>query len=259
MSGTEATLYEVITGAAWITLNRPAARNALSPTLVAEVDAHLTAANADPGVRCIVITGSDPAFCAGADLKTARGESPLGVMKEVTFADVLQHIMDSDKPVIAAVNGAAYAGGLGIIGAADIVIAAEDAPCSFSEVRIGVIPAVIAVTCLPKLGLHQGMRLMLTGERFTGARAVGLGLVHRAVPKAELRAAVEMEVATICLGGPLAVVAAKKMVRAVPKLNPETAFAEMMALSSSMFLSPEGQEGMAAFREKRPPSWVKGT
>lgn len=259
MSGTEATLYEVSNGAAWITLNRPAARNSLSPTLVAEVDAHLTAANADPAVRCIVITGADPAFCSGADLKTPRGQSPLGVMKEVTFPDVLQHIMDSDKPVIAAVNGAAYAGGLGIIGAADIVIAAEDAPCSFSEVRIGVIPAVIAVTCLPKLGLHQGMRLMLTGERFTGAQAVGLGLVHRAVPKAELRAAVEAEVATICLGGPLAVVAAKKMVRAVPKLDPKTAFAEMAALSGGMFTSPEGQEGMAAFREKRPPSWVKGT
>ena len=258
MPGTEATLYEVRNKAAWITLNRPAARNALSPALVAELDAHLSAANADPEVRCIVLTGADPAFCAGAYLKTARGESPLGGMKQATFADVLQHIIDSDKPVIAAVNGAAYAGGLGIIGASDIVIAAQDAPCSFSEVRIGVIPAVIAVTCLPKLGLHQGMRLMLTGERFTGAQAVGLGLVHRAVPREDLTAAVEAEVAALCLGGPGAVVAAKKMVRAVPKLNPATAFAEMTALSSAMFLSPEGQEGMAAFREKRPPAWVKG-
>ena len=253
----EATLYEISNGAAWITLNRPQSRNALSAALVTELDAHLTAANADPAVRCIVITGADPAFCAGADLKSPPGQSPLGGMKAVTFPDVLQHILDSDKPVIAAVNGAAYAGGLGIIGAADIVIIAEDAPCSFSEVRIGVIPAIIAVTCLPKLGPHHAMRLFLTGERFTGPRAVELGLAHRAVPKANLRTAVEEEVATICLGGPLAVVAAKKLVRRVPQLAPGDAFAEMATLSSSMFVSPEGQEGMAAFREKRPPAWVK--
>lgn len=256
MSGTEATLYDVIDGAAWITLNRPAARNALSPTLVAELDAHLTAANADPAVRCIVITGADPAFCAGADLKAPRGQNPLAT-REVTFPEVLRHIQDSDKPVIAAVNGAAYAGGLGIIGAADIVITAEDAPFSFSEVRIGVIPAIIAVTCLPKLGPHHAMRLFITGERFDGRRAVDLGLAHRAVPKADLRAAVAAEVATIALGGPLAVVAAKKLVRQIPTLARDEAFAAMQTLSASMFVSAEGQEGMAAFREKRPPSWVK--
>ena len=165
----EATLYEVAQGAAWITLNRPENRNALSAALVAELDAHLTAANADPAVRCIVITGADPAFCAGADLKSPPGSSPLGDMRAVTFPEVLQHIIDSDKPVIAAVNGAAYAGGLGIVGAADIVIMAQDAPCAFSEVRIGVIPAIIAVTCLPKLGPHHAMRLFLTGERFDAA------------------------------------------------------------------------------------------
>ncbi len=251
----EATLYEVSNGAAWITMNRPAARNALSPALVAELDAHLSAANADPSIRCIVITGADPAFCAGADLKAPRGQNPLAT-REVTFPEVLQHILDSDKPVIAAVNGAAYAGGLGIVGAADIVIAAEDAPFSFSEVRIGVIPAIIAVTCVPKLGPHHAMRLFLTGERFTGTRAVELGLAHRAVPKAELRAAVEAEVATIALGGPLAVVAAKKLVRQVQTLAADEAFAAMAKLSAAMFTSPEGQEGMAAFREKRPPAWV---
>ena len=256
MPGTEATLYHVTKGAAWITLNRPEARNALSSTLVAELDAHLAVANADPAVRCIVITGADPAFCAGADLKAPRGQSPLAGMPEVTFPDVLQHIMDGDKPVIAAVNGAAYAGGLGIVGAADIVITAEDAPFAFSEVRIGVIPAIIAVTCLPKLGPHHAMRLFLTGERFSGTRAVELGLAHRAVPKSDLHAAVAEEVATLCLGGPIAVVAAKKLVRQVPRLAPETALVEMASLSGGMFVSPEGQEGMAAFREKRPPAWV---
>ena len=250
MPATEATTYEIRNAAAWITLNRPQNRNALSAILVSELDAHLTAANADPAIRCIVITGADPAFCAGADLKNPPNQST------VPFPEFLQHILDSDKPVIAAVNGAAFAGGLGIVGAADIVITAEDAPFSFSEVRIGVIPAIIAVTCLPKLGPHHAMRLFLTGERFTGTRAVEIGLAHRAVPKAALQAAVEEEVATIALGGPLAVVAAKKLIRQVPQLPPAQAFAEMARLSATMFASPEGQEGMAAFREKRPAAWV---
>jgi methylglutaconyl-CoA hydratase len=253
---TEATLYEVSGGAAWITLNRPENRNALSGQLVSEADDHLAAANADPEARCIVITGADPAFCAGADLKNPPGQGGSG-WRSVPFPDFLQHILDSPKPVIAAVNGAAFAGGLGIVGAADIAIAAEDVPMSFSEVRIGVIPAVIAVTCVPKLGPRHATRLFVTGERFTGAKAVEYGLVHRAVPRANLRAAVEEEVAMIAQGGPIAVVACKRLVRRVMGLSVREGFEEMSKLSVEMFLSPEGQEGMAAFREKRKAAWVK--
>ena len=255
MPTTEATLYDVAHGAAWITLNRPANRNALSGQLVSEADAHLAAANADPAVRAIVITGTDPAFCAGADLKNPPGQGGTG-WRAVPFPDLLRHIMDSPKPVIAAVNGAAFAGGLGIVGAADIVIAAEEAQMSFSEVRIGVIPAVISVTCLPKLGPHHATRLFVTGERFSGAKAVEYGLAHRAVPRAALRAAVEEEVAMIAAGGPIAVVECKRLVRRVAALGRDAAFAEMSQLSVAMFASAEGQEGMAAFREKRPAAWT---
>jgi methylglutaconyl-CoA hydratase len=256
MSRTEATLYDVADGAAWITLNRPKDRNALSSTLVNELDDHLIAANLDPKVRCIVITGADPAFCAGADLKNPPGQARDG-QRAVRFPEVLKRILDSEKPVIVAVNGAAFAGGLGLVGAADIVITAEDALFSFSEVRIGVIPAVIAVTCLPKLGVHHAMRLFLTGERFSGARAVEIGFAHRAVPKADLRAAVQAEIDAIALGGPIAVAECKKLVRRVPQLATDTAFSEMASWSSRMFSTPEAAEGMAAFRAKRPPSWVK--
>jgi methylglutaconyl-CoA hydratase len=252
---TEQTLHDIRNGAAWITLNRPAQRNALSSTLVAELDAHLAAANEDSAVRCIVITGADPAFCSGADLKSPPGQALPG-QRTVPYADVLRHIMESPKPVIAAVNGPAFAGGLGLVGAADIVITAEDAQFSFSEVRIGVIPAVIAVACLPKLGPHHGMRLMLTGERFSGARAVEIGFAHRAVPKAALHAAVAGEVEAICLGGPNAVIECKKLVRRVPHLSIEEGFREMAEWSRRMFGTPEATEGMAAFREKRKPSWV---
>ena len=142
MPTTEATLYNVDGGAAWITLNRPENRNALSQILVTELHGHLVAANDDPSVRCIVVTGTGPAFCAGADLKN---QGKPGERTGPTFPEVLKLVIDSPKPVIAAVNGAAFAGGLGLVGACDIVVAAEDAQFSFSEVRIGVIPAIIAV------------------------------------------------------------------------------------------------------------------
>ena len=249
------TLYELRLGAAWLTLNRPESRNALSAALVNELHDHLATANTDPAVRCIVITGAGVAFCAGADLKSPPGQMIEG-RAGVGLADLLAAIQDSPKPVIAAVNGAAFAGGLGLVGAADIVVTVATAPYSFSEVRIGLIPAVISVVCLPKLGPHHGMKLFLTGERFSGTQAVAYGLAHRAVPAAELQAAVEAEIAAIKLGGPLAVAACKQLVRRVPTLARDEAFAECAVLSAATFRSPEGAEGMAAFREKRPPAWV---
>ena len=251
-----AALYAVRGGAAWITLNRPEQRNALSAALVNELDAHLSTAIADPAVRCIVLTGNGPAFCAGADLKSPPGQVIDG-RQGVTLADVLAHIQDAPKPVIAAINGAAFAGGLGLVGASDIVVTVDSAPFSFSEVKIGVIPAVISVVCLPKLGLHHGMKLFLTGERFSGVRAVEVGLAHRAVPAEQLTAAVQEEVDAICAAGPIAVTECKKLVRRVPQLPRDEAFREATAWSTRMFLSAEGAEGMAAFREKRKPNWVK--
>ena len=166
-------------------------------------------------------------------------------------------MMNGDKPVIAAVNGAAFAGGLGLVGAADIVITVDDAPFSFSEVRIGVIPAIIAVVCLPKLGRHHGMKLILTGERFSGTQAVAMGFAHRAVPADQLVAAVQEEVDMLRLGGPNALAECKKLVRTIPTLSESEAFTVAGQWSRRMFMTPEAAEGMAAFREKRKPSWVE--
>lgn len=256
MTETNATLYEVRNGAAWITLNRPEARNALSSELVNELYNHLGDANKDDQARCIVITGADPAFCSGADLKSPPGQAIDGGGRSVPYADALQAIVDSEKPVIAAINGSAFAGGLGLVGASDIAITVEDARFSFSEVRIGVIPAVISVVCLPKLGTHHGMRLFLTGERFTGKQAVEYGFVHKAVPADELVSAVQAEIDAINLGGPNAIRECKKLVRRVPQLSMAEAFEETASWSVKLFQSAEGAEGMAAFREKRKPSWV---
>ena len=257
MATTEATLYEIKHGAAWITLNRPENRNALSSVLVTELYDHLMAANADDSVRSIVITGNGPAFCAGADLKSPPGQLSEGSDRAVPYADVLTTIIDSPKPVIAAINGAAFAGGLGLVGASDIVVTREDVQFSFSEVRIGVIPAIISVVCLPKLGTHHGMKLFLTGERFDGHQAVAMGLAHRAVGSDDLHAAVQEEIDMINLGGPIAVQECKKLVRRVPQLSLADGFEETAKWSARMFRSEEGAEGMASFREKRKPSWVQ--
>tara|TARA_R110002072_G_scaffold7773_4_gene41509 strand:+ start:5772 stop:6545 length:774 start_codon:yes stop_codon:yes gene_type:complete len=251
-----ASLYEVKNHAAWITLNRPDNRNALSAELVNGLYEHLQNALADTSVRAIVITGTGPAFCAGADLKSPPGSSISGGGNAVPFADVLKLMMRADKPVIAAINGAAFGGGLGLVGAADIVITADIAQFSFSEVRLGVIPAVISVVVIPKLGKHLATRLFLTGERFNGADAVRYGLAHIVVPAAELTSEVEKEVQALAQGGPEALKACKELIRQIPELPIDEGFEHATAWSVKMFESEEGAEGMAAFREKRKAKWI---
>ena len=253
MTTPECTIYEVRDHAAWITLNRPEARNALSPQLVDELYAHLNRANEDPQARAIVLTGAGKAFCAGADLKRKSGALP----SSISYDTVLSTIWNGAKPVIAAVNGYAFAGGLGLVGAADIVITDTQAVFSFSEVRVGVIPAIISVVCLRKLGAHHGMRLFLTGERFNGEQAVTYGLAHRAVATADLMAAVTEEIEALRLGGPNAMIECKKLVHLVPTLSLEEGFEQTTTWSRRLFQSEEAAEGMRAFAEKRKPDWLE--
>jgi methylglutaconyl-CoA hydratase len=250
------TLYEVRRHAAWITLNAPETRNALSAALIAALDRHLRAALDDPGVRAIVLTGSGPAFCAGADLKGGSSAVAPGRGAANPFVEVLRLIWDGPKPVVAAVNGHAFGGGLGLVAAADIAVAADTAKFAFSEVRVGVIPAMISVVVLPKIGVHQGMRLFLTGETFDAGRAVGYGLLHRVVPAGDLAAAAQAEVDAIALGGPNAVREAKRLVRSIPRLSMDDGFAHAEVKIAELFASPEAAEGMAAFAGKRKPKWA---
>jgi methylglutaconyl-CoA hydratase len=151
----------------------------------------------------------------------------------------------------------AFGGGVGLVAAADIAIAADTAKFAFSEVRVGVIPAMISVVVLPKLGIHQGMRLFLTGETFDAARALQYGLLHRVVPPDQLVQAVEQEAALIALGGPNAVREAKQLVRTIPRLSMEDGFAYAAEKIAGLFSSPEAAEGMAAFVGKRKPKWTE--
>ena len=256
MTEQKETIFSVQKGAAWITLNRPKSRNALSATLINELYAHINQANNDKQVRAIVITGSGSAFCAGADLKSPPGHLVDG-KENIPYPVVLNSILESRKPVIAAVNGAAYAGGLGLIASSDIVVTDQSAQFSFSEVRIGVIPAVISVVCIPKIGSHNAMKLFITGEKFSGKDAVGYGLAHIAVPGNELKREVEAQMEMINLGGPTAITECKQLVRKIEKLSIQDGFKEAGPWSQKMFSSDEGAEGMAAFRNKRQPAWIQ--
>jgi methylglutaconyl-CoA hydratase len=253
---TTVTHYEIRGAAAWITLDSPENRNALSGPLVQELGTHLRSAIADPAVRAIVLTGKGPAFCAGADLKNRGDAVAPGSGAKNPFVEILRLMWDGPKPVIVAANGHAFGGGVGLIAAADIAIAVEDATLSFSEVRVGVIPAMISVVVLPKLGVHQAMRLFLTGARFKAPEARDYGLVHRVVPAAGLAAAVQEEVDAIALGGPNAVAEAKKLIRTVGRVPMDEGFAYAEAKIAELFASPEAAEGMMAFASKRPPSWA---
>lgn len=247
--------YETARGIATITLDSPHNRNALSAQLRRELRTHLTTATEDPAVRVIVLTHTGPVFCSGMDLKEAGGTDAQtqGVNE---FPAILEQVWTCPKPVVAKLAGPARAGGVGLVAAADIAVAANDATFAFSEVRIGVVPAVISVTVLPRLLPRPAHELFLTGEKFDAARAVEIGLLNSAVFADELDGQVERYTGMLALGGPEALAATKAMLRRPAAASQAEDFADMLELSAHHFAGAEGQEGIRAFAEKRRPSWV---
>lgn len=248
---TDATLYELSDGVATITLNRPDERNSLSPELVNSLGDGLTTAAEDPSCRVVVLTNNGPAFCAGADLKGSRSEEP-----RWSLAGLMAAVVEHPKPVLGRIGGHCMGGGVGLAAACDISVAASDVRFGFTEVRLGVAPAVISVVCLPKMRRADALELFLSGERIEASRAVEVGLVNRAVEPASLDDAVGEFVARLLQGGPLALTAAKRLVYDVPALARAEAFEKTERLSRELFASAEAKEGIAAFREKRSASWV---
>jgi methylglutaconyl-CoA hydratase len=238
---------------ATITLDSPANRNALSSGLLTELHAALASALGDTAVRVIVLTGAGPAFCSGADLKESR-TSPAAAPE--LYPKILQLIWDSSKPVVCRVNGSARAGGIGLIAACDIALAAQSATFAFSEVRIGATPAIIAVTCLRRMEPRAAAEYFLTGEVFGAQRAVEIGLLTRAVPEAELDEQTGRYTSLLLRGAPGALAATKTVLREAGTLPMAEGLARMAELSAGRFASAEAQEGMAAFAEKRDPSWA---
>jgi methylglutaconyl-CoA hydratase len=245
-------------GVGTITLDSPANRNALSRQLVADLARHLTTALGDPAVRVIVLTGAGSVFCSGADLKERRTAEPAPPPggRPGGLAPILTAMWEAPKPIVGRINGAARAGGLGLVAACDIAVAAEPATFALTEVRIGVIPAIIAVVLVPKIGEARAMELCLTGDVFDARAAATYGLLNAAAPDGRLDEVVGRYVASLLKGAPAALAGCKRAVRDIPKLSMDAAFAEMSERSMRSFASEEAREGMTAFAEKRPPRWA---
>jgi len=245
---------ELADGIATITLDSPPNRNALSVRLLGDLADSLEQALAEPEARVIVLTGTGPVFCSGADLKEQRGDAPV----TASFPEVLSLIWESPKPVICRLNGTARAGGLGLVAACDFAIAPLTASFAFTEVRLGVAPAMISVPVLRRLQPRAAAEYLMTGEVFGAAKAVEIGLLTRAVPQEELDAAVAHYAGMLIKGGPEALAITKRLVRDIPAVPFEEGLRRMTELSAERFTSEEGQEGIAAFMAKRPPRWVPG-
>jgi len=239
-------------GVATITLDSPANRNALSIRLVTDLNAALDVAEAGiahGSVRAIVVTHVPPAFCAGADLKERRTGPP----DSAPMVGALRRLMDAEVPTIAAVTGAARAGGIGLMASCDLVVVQRDLTFALTEVRIGVAAAIISVPILRRASGSRLAAALLTGEVFDAEFARDVGLVTHVVD--DVDATVTALCAGIRMGAPRAVAETKRLLRTVPTMERDEAFENMRRLSDVLFASPDAAEGMAAFAEKRPPSW----
>jgi len=245
-------------GVATLTLNAPERKNSLSVELVNTLADRLDGAIADDDVRVIVLTNAGNTFCAGADLSAASpgvssaGDEPGGR----TFVDLLEIIQTSPKPVIGRIDGHATGGGVGLVAVCDISVMRNDAKIGFTEVRLGVAPAIISVVCLPKMRRSDASELFLSGERFTPDRAAEVGLINRAVEPELLDEIVDGFVDKIVRGGPNALAAVKDLIMRVPAMDRAEAFAWTAATSAALFGTDEATEGIAAFRERRDAAWV---
>ncbi|RIJ71363.1 enoyl-CoA hydratase [Nakamurella silvestris] len=239
---------------ATITLDAPEKRNALSVPVRRQLAAHLNTALGEETVRVVVLTHTGRVFCSGLDLSEPAGPDggPSAGLRDL--AALITTIWTARTPVVARLSGPARAGGIGLLAACDLGIAAEDAGFAFPEVRIGVIPAVIAVPVLERADRRAAGELMLTGEVFSATRAAEIGLISAAVPATELDAVVGRYVDNLRQAAPEALHQMKSLLNR----DISTDLAQAVEISARLFASPEGAEGIASFREKRPPRWAAG-
>jgi methylglutaconyl-CoA hydratase len=247
-------------GVATLTMARPEVRNAFNPQLIGELTEAAQGLAADEAVRAVVLTGAGPVFSAGADLAW------MGSMRDWTHEDnvadarrmevLLRTLYELPKPLVGRINGHALGGGCGLTAVCDIAIAVEGARFGFTEVLVGIVPAVISPYVVRKVGRSFARSVFVTGERFPAARALSAGLVHEVVAEADLDVAVEAAVERCLRAAPGAAAVAKRLPDIA--LQPlDQASAEVVEIIAVLRVSDEGQEGMTAFLEHRNPSWVQ--
>jgi methylglutaconyl-CoA hydratase len=245
-----------------LVLNRPDVRNAFNDQLVEELRAWSDEVARDAGgARVAVLTGAGKAFCAGADLAWMRRTAESTRSENVRDAQRLAAMFDAlDRlplPLVGRIQGAALGGGAGLAAVCDVVVAASDAVFGFTEVKLGIVPAVIAPYVLAKIGRSAARALFLTGARFGATRAQAIGLTHEVVPPGDLDDGVKRVVAELLSAGPEAAAAAKRLIRHVCRLDGEEAAAITADAIATRRASAEGREGIRAFLEKRRPAWTE--
>jgi len=244
-----------------VTFNRPGIHNAFNGTVLIEMSQVFSEIEKDKDIRVVLLTGKGKSFCAGADLNWMRDvvkqsfEENLAESNEL--AELFYKIYTCHRPVVGRINGAAIGGGTGFVAVCDIAIAARSAQFSFSEVKIGLVPACIGPYVVRKMGEGRARELFITGERMNGDRAHEVGLVNRVVDDDQLDAEVDRIVGTLLSSGPEAVTMAKKLVSEVPGMTPERFKPFTAEMIARLRISEEGQEGMDAFLNKRKPNWVE--
>ncbi len=244
-----------------ISLNRPQARNAMSDRTLRELSAAFRDLSAREDLRCVVVTGEGPDFCAGADIEWMRRAGTLppeeGKKDAALLAEMLSAVDQCPVPVIVAAQGNVFGGGLGLLAACDVALLAEGARLCFSECRLGIMPAVISQWVLPKIGAANARRYFLTAEVFGPVEAVHMGLAQEAVAADKLSERARALAGLIVNNGPRAVRTAKAVLRRLPDLPSGQRLDYVVETLVALRSSPEGQEGLSAFLEKRPASWVK--
>ncbi len=244
-----------------VILSRPESRNAFDDVLIEELTRAFLAFLQDRETRVVVLSGDGPAFCAGADVAWMRRAGSYSREENEADAErmarMLRAIDQCPRPVIALAHGAAIGGGVGLVAAADIALAAEGTVFSLAEVKLGILPSVISPYVLRAIGARHARDLFLTGERFDAQEALRIGLVHGVAPPDALEAACQRKIASLLTSGPEAVGAAKRLIEEVSGKGPEEAMPLTVRTIAERRASAEAKEGLTAFLEKRAPGWVK--
>jgi methylglutaconyl-CoA hydratase len=248
-------------GVATVTLDRPELHNAFDDELIAALTGTLTALGGDASVRVVMLAARGRSFSAGADLNWMRRTATYSQDENLRDARALAALMRTldglPKPTIALVQGAAYAGGVGLVACCDVALAARRATFCLTEVRLGIVPAVISPYVVAAIGARAARRYALTAETFDAAEAHRLGLVHEVLDEDALRPAADRLATSLLANGPQAMAAAKALVSRVGRAPLDDALvAHTAERIASLRASPEGQEGLSAFLEKRPPTWA---
>lgn len=250
---------EIRSGVGRITLDRPEIANAFDEAMIADLTREIARLGDDPDVRVIVLAGAGRHFCGGADLSWMRRMADYSEPENQADADRLAALMRTldccPKPTVARVQGAAMAGALGLVACCDVAIAASDAEFAVSEVRLGLIPAVISPYLVRAMGPRQARRWFLTADRYRAADAMAAGLVHEVVAPDALDGAVDRTVVSLLKGAPQALAAAKALVATVDRPIDVSLVAETARLIAEIRAGDEAREGIGAFFEKRKPDW----